>query len=204
MTAKKAKEYLQVGEVARILEIAPRTVRKWFDAGKITGYRFPPCGRQGDEGVRRIHRESLRRFMAANNIPLPAELRTEKVILLISSDVVLGRCLATLVTNSQDRDLRLRSAIEFWSAAEEYVQTRPALVIFDARLGRTEALMALARIRERGDCVCLIGVANEDDDQLAEWGLAGCDLFKRPFDPDLLVSRVQSLLSPQIKEKQAC
>lgn len=45
------------GEVARICKVAPRTIAKWFDSGRLKGYRIP--GSQG----RRIPREYLIKFL---------------------------------------------------------------------------------------------------------------------------------------------
>ena len=41
MGATGQKEVLTTGEVARICRVAPRTVSKWFDTGKLRGYRIP-------------------------------------------------------------------------------------------------------------------------------------------------------------------
>ena len=35
------KEVLTTGEVAKICNVAPRTVSKWFDSGQLQGYRIP-------------------------------------------------------------------------------------------------------------------------------------------------------------------
>ena len=35
------KETLTTVEVAKLLNVAPRTVCKWFDAGRLDGYRLP-------------------------------------------------------------------------------------------------------------------------------------------------------------------
>ena len=35
------KEVFTTGEVARICNVAPRTVSKWFDTGQLRGYRIP-------------------------------------------------------------------------------------------------------------------------------------------------------------------
>ena len=45
------------GQVAKICKVAPRTVSKWFDSGRLKGYRIP--GSQD----RRIPREYLIRFL---------------------------------------------------------------------------------------------------------------------------------------------
>jgi excisionase family DNA binding protein len=51
------------GQVAKICSVAPRTVQKWFDSGKLRGYRIP--GSQD----RRVPREQLIRFLRDNGMP---------------------------------------------------------------------------------------------------------------------------------------
>jgi two-component system, OmpR family, response regulator RpaA len=41
MSATKVKDVLTTGEVAKICNVAPRTVSKWFDSGALHGYRIP-------------------------------------------------------------------------------------------------------------------------------------------------------------------
>lgn len=62
----KGKNVLTTGDVARICNVAPRTVSKWFDSGQLKGYRIP-----GSKD-RRIPLGELVRFMKANNIPTEA------------------------------------------------------------------------------------------------------------------------------------
>ncbi|MCA8995371.1 MAG: helix-turn-helix domain-containing protein [Planctomycetaceae bacterium] len=52
------------GQVATICQVAPRTVTKWFDTGRLKGYRIP-----GSKD-RRIPRQNLIEFMEAHGIPL--------------------------------------------------------------------------------------------------------------------------------------
>src|SRR5512140_1444860 len=35
------KDVLTTGEVAKICNVAPRTVSKWFDSGSLKGYKIP-------------------------------------------------------------------------------------------------------------------------------------------------------------------
>ena len=62
----KGKNVLTTGDVAKICNVAPRTVSKWFDSGQLKGYRIP-----GSKD-RRIPLNELIRFMKQNNMPLPA------------------------------------------------------------------------------------------------------------------------------------
>jgi excisionase family DNA binding protein len=61
----KGKNVLTTGDVARICNVAPRTVSKWFDSGQLKGYRIP-----GSKD-RRIPLNELIRFMKQNNMPVP-------------------------------------------------------------------------------------------------------------------------------------
>jgi excisionase family DNA binding protein len=61
----KGKNVLTTGDVARICNVAPRTVSKWFDSGQLKGYRIP-----GSKD-RRIPLNELIRFMEQNNMPVP-------------------------------------------------------------------------------------------------------------------------------------
>ena len=58
------KTIYTTSQVARICKVAPRTVSKWFDSGRLRGYRVP--GSQD----RRIPREHLIRFMEEHQMPL--------------------------------------------------------------------------------------------------------------------------------------
>ena len=69
------------GQVAKICKVAPRTVSKWFDSGRLRGYRIP--GSQD----RRIPREHLIRFLKEHGMPL-GELEDEAMgkVLLVGAE----------------------------------------------------------------------------------------------------------------------
>ena len=58
------KDALTTGEVARICNVAARTVSKWIDAGRLEGYRIP------GSRDRRVHVAALEAFVAAHGIPV--------------------------------------------------------------------------------------------------------------------------------------
>lgn len=72
----KGRNVLTTGDVARICNVAPRTVSKWFDSGQLKGYRIP-----GSKD-RRIPVSELIRFMKLHNMPTTA-LSTGKIRVLI-------------------------------------------------------------------------------------------------------------------------
>ncbi|MBN2136866.1 MAG: helix-turn-helix domain-containing protein [Sedimentisphaerales bacterium] len=64
----KGKNVLTTGDVAKICNVAPRTVSKWFDNGQLKGYRIP-----GSKD-RRIPVNELVRFMKVHDMPTTALL----------------------------------------------------------------------------------------------------------------------------------
>ena len=67
------KAIFTTGQVAKVCHVAPRTVSKWFDAGRIKGYRIP--GSQD----RRIPRAHLIEFLRQHGMPLDGlELTAEE------------------------------------------------------------------------------------------------------------------------------
>ena len=80
------------GQVAKICKVAPRTVSKWFDSGRLRGYRIP--GSQD----RRIPRDHLIRFLKEHGMPL-GELEDKAMgkILLVGADNVVRSNLGELM-----------------------------------------------------------------------------------------------------------
>src|SRR3981081_760824 len=78
------KKVFTTGQVAKICKVAPRTVSKWFDSGRLRGYRIP--GSQD----RRIPRERLIRFLKEHGMPL-GELEDEAVgkVLMVGAESVI-------------------------------------------------------------------------------------------------------------------
>lgn len=60
---------LTIGQVAKYCKVAPRTASKWFDNGRLKGYRIP--GSQD----RRVPVENLIKFCKQHGIPIPEEFQ---------------------------------------------------------------------------------------------------------------------------------
>ncbi|MCF7959094.1 MAG: response regulator [Phycisphaerae bacterium] len=77
----KQKDVLTTGQVAKICNVAPRTVSKWFDSGQLRGYRIP-----GSKD-RRIPLLQLVRFMRVHGMPLNGLDSCTTRILLVDDKV---------------------------------------------------------------------------------------------------------------------
>jgi len=76
----KGKNVLTTGDVAKICNVAPRTVSKWFDSGQLKGYRIP-----GSKD-RRIPVSELIRFMKMHNMPTIALSAGKIRVLIVDSN----------------------------------------------------------------------------------------------------------------------
>ncbi len=97
----KGKNVLTTGDVARICNVAPRTVSKWFDSGQLKGYRIP-----GSKD-RRIPVNELIRFMKQNNMPVPAIPVGKMRVVIVDSDLESASQLAGMLKAKSDYDVSI-------------------------------------------------------------------------------------------------
>jgi excisionase family DNA binding protein len=122
MTSCLQKEVLTTGEVARLCHVAARTVSKWFDTGKLRGYRIP------GSRDRRIPRQQVLAFMRAHGIPISdLDGGSCRVLVLGGADEPIWQALA------QDGRHELRHAGNGFEAGVLALQFRPhVIVVFTA------------------------------------------------------------------------
>lgn len=111
----KGKNVLTTGDVARICNVAPRTVSKWFDNGQLKGYRIP-----GSKD-RRIPVSELIRFMKVHNMPT-ATLPVGKIrVLIVDSDGDAASALADTLRTKADYEVQtVRNNFETGVVAQKF------------------------------------------------------------------------------------
>ena len=97
----KGKNVLTTGEVAKICNVAPRTVSKWFDNGQLKGYRIP-----GSKD-RRIPVSELIRFMKVHNMPMAALPVGKLRVLVVDSNSDAASALAESLRTRADYDVEI-------------------------------------------------------------------------------------------------
>ena len=97
----KGKNVLTTGDVAKICNVAPRTVSKWFDNGQLKGYRIP-----GSKD-RRIPVNELVRFMKVHNMPLSAMPVGKIRVLIVDSDGEGASALAEMLRSKADYEVQI-------------------------------------------------------------------------------------------------
>ncbi len=175
------------GHVAKICKVAPRTVVKWFDSGRLRGYRVP-----GSKD-RRIPREHLIRFLKEHGMPL-GELEDEAMgkILLIGVEGPMKAQMLELMPE----DYKIETANSGFEAGIQAESLHPDCVIVDFGMGRTEAMLVAQNLRKNQDYTDAVLVALLSDDDTA----SGFDrslfneTFRKPFDAALLAERIRTLV----------
>src|SRR5213592_725516 len=183
------KKVFTTGQVAKICKVAPRTVSKWFDSGRLRGYRIP--GSQD----RRIPREHLIKFLKEHGMPL-GELEEEglhKILIVGAEKLFVDRVRELL---PEDDDFKYELAASGFEAGIQAESFHPDTIVIDMALGRSEALQIAQNLRRNPayEATLIIGLASEDEaapEKLSEYGFS--EAFKKPFDNALLGERIRSL-----------
>lgn len=127
------KDVLTTGEVAKICNVASRTVSKWFDSGQLRGYRIP-----GSKD-RRIPVSALRKFMKNHGIPMDGLMSGSTRVLIVDADEDVVNTLRTILAEQTSYEIRTCSSA--FAAGVEAERFRPHVVLLDLHLsdgdGRT-------------------------------------------------------------------
>jgi len=154
----KGKNVLTTGDVAKICNVAPRTVSKWFDSGQLKGYRIP-----GSKD-RRIPLSELIRFMKVHNIPAAA-LPVGKIrVLVVDSDHESALALVDTLRVKGDYEVQtVQSNFETGAAAHKFA---PHVLLVNLLAEGIDATNICKAIRADEDLqtIKIIAIANRLSD----------------------------------------
>lgn len=182
------KEVLTTGEVAKICNVAPRTVSKWFDSGALKGYRIP------GSRDRRIPVNELIRFMKAHGIPLDGISSGRTRVLIVDDDKEVVEVLEKVLT--EQTNYEIRTAVTGFAAGMECERFRPHVLLLDVHLGDGDAktLADSVRRNEHLQFTKIIAMSGKlTDGQAQTLKPAGYDGFlKKPFQVRQVVESIEA------------
>ncbi|GJQ27385.1 MAG: hypothetical protein HBSAPP02_24170 [Phycisphaerae bacterium] len=186
------KDVLTTGDVARICNVAPRTVSKWFDSGQLRGYRIP-----GSKD-RRIPVQQLIRFMKLHNIPLNGLDAGTTRVLVIDADRDFAATLADALARGGEYDVRTAtSAFDAGLATQAH---KPDVLLVDSTLPNLTGREFVRTLRSNPefDGVRIIAMAPSNDAALhATLRDDGFDaVLAKPFDAAKAIAAIEASLSP--------
>ncbi|MBA3314652.1 MAG: helix-turn-helix domain-containing protein [Planctomycetota bacterium] len=177
------------GQVAKICKVAPRTVSKWFDSGRLRGYRIP--GSQD----RRIPREHLIRFLKEHGMPL-GELEDEAMgkLLVVGADATTRAGLSEMLGEG---DFKIETASSGFEAGIQAESLHPDCVVVDFAMGRGESLMIAANLKKNAEYTdtVLVGLLSDEDSASGFDRTIFNETFRKPFDAALLAERIKTLIN---------
>ncbi|MFG0283148.1 MAG: response regulator [Phycisphaerales bacterium JB039] len=181
------KEVLTTGEVAKLCNVAPRTVSKWFDSGALGGYRIP-----GSKD-RRIPVGELMKFMKAHGIPLDALSDGRTKVLIVDDEPEITQTLQRVL--AEQAGYETYTADSAFKAGALCEQLRPHVVLLDIHLSDTDARY-IARAIQTSDTMQMTRViamsGKLTDGQAQSLGSAGFDGFlKKPFQVRQVVETIE-------------
>ncbi len=187
----KGKNVLTTGDVAKICNVAPRTVSKWFDTGQLKGYRIP-----GSKD-RRIPVSELIRFMKAHNMPAPA-LPVGKIrILIVDSNESAALTLADTLQTKADYEVQIAdSNFQTGTIAQKFT---PHVLLVNLLAEGIDAASICKSIRTNEDLqtIKIIALANQlsDSESVA--------LLQKGFDGSISNSHDTAEIIKKIEEATA-
>jgi len=166
----KGKNVLTTGDVAKICNVAPRTVSKWFDSGQLKGYRIP-----GSKD-RRIPISELVRFMKTHNIPTTGlKVGGIRVVIADSNEKEATTLAETLRTKADYAVEIAKSAFEAGITAQKFSPHVMLVNLLDKNIDAGEICKNIRKTEDL-QTVKLIAIAN----QLSETEAAA--LLQKGFD----------------------
>ncbi len=183
----KHKDVLTTGEVAKVCNVAPRTVSKWFDTGKLRGYRIP------GSRDRRIPVSQLVKFMRAHGMPLNGLDGGALRILLVDDEADTLEVLADVFNERGNYDVQ--TAINGFEAGMLAERFHPHVILLDLMLSDVDGREVCKNIKRNPALTAtkVIAVSGQLTTRQGQTLMAeGFDGFlSKPFDVNDVLATVE-------------
>jgi excisionase family DNA binding protein len=187
----KVKDVLTTGEVAKICNVAPRTVSKWFDSGALRGYRIP-----GSKD-RRIPVNQLIRFMKQHGMPLNGLMTGCTRILIVDDEQDIVEVLEKILEDEAKYEVEVaKGGFAAGVIAEKF---RPHVILLDMHLATIDAREVCKQVKNSSDLQLtkVIGMSGKlTEDEVKQLTAAGFDGFlKKPFHVRQVMEAIEDAMA---------
>jgi len=187
MSAVKIKDVLTTGEVAKICNVAPRTVSKWFDSGALHGYRIP-----GSKD-RRIPLNQLIRFMKQHGMPLNGLMTGQTRILIVDDEQDIVEVLEKILEDEAKYEVEVAKG--GFAAGVTADKTRPHVILIDLHLRDIDGKEVAKAVKANPDLQLtkVIGMSGKmTEDELKALLTQGFDgVLKKPFHVRQVIEAIE-------------
>jgi excisionase family DNA binding protein len=194
MSATKVKDVLTTGEVAKICNVAPRTVSKWFDSGALHGYRIP-----GSKD-RRIPLNQLIRFMKQHGMPLNGLMTGCTRVMIVDDEQDIVEVLEKILEDEAKYEVEVaKGGFAAGVTAEKF---RPHVILLDMNLRDIDGREVAKQVKSNPDLqltkvIAMSGKMTEEESKgLINGGTAGFDGFlRKPFHVRQVIEAVEDAMA---------
>lgn len=185
------KEVLTTGEVAKICNVAARTVSKWFDSGQIEGYRIP-----GSKD-RRIPVQALLSFMQEHGIPFDGLMSGNTRVLIVDKDAEVCKTLERVFADQTE--YVVQSCSNPFTAGVECERFRPHVMLFDLEFCGDDYTTFTKSLRESDEMQAtkIIAMSGRlSDGQLTQLTCSGFDgVLRKPFTVRQVIDSIENAVA---------
>jgi excisionase family DNA binding protein len=191
MAHTKVKDVLTTGEVAKICNVAPRTVSKWFDSGALHGYRIP-----GSKD-RRIPLNQLIRFMKQHGMPLGSLVSGGMRVLIVDDEQDIVEVLEKILEDEAKYEVEI--AASGFAAGVTAERFRPHVILLDVHLSDIDAREVVRQVKANPDLQLtkIIALSGKVTDEEAK-GLLACGFdgfLRKPFHVQQVIESVEDAMA---------
>jgi excisionase family DNA binding protein len=191
MSATKVKDVLTTGEVAKICNVAPRTVSKWFDSGALHGYRIP-----GSKD-RRIPLNQLIRFMKQHGMPLNGLMTGSTRVLIVDDEQDIVEVLEKILEGEAKYEVEV--AKSGFTAGITAEKVRPHVILLDMHLRDVDGREVCKQVKASPDLqltkvIAMSGKMSEEELKgLLAFGFDG--YLKKPFHVRQVIESIEDAVA---------
>ena len=188
---QKVKDVLTTGEVAKICNVAPRTVSKWFDSGALHGYRIP-----GSKD-RRIPLNQLIRFMKQHGMPLNGLMTGQTRILIVDDEQDIVEVLEKILEDEAKYEVEVaKGGFAAGITADKF---RPHVILIDMHLKDIDGREVAKQVKSNPDLQLTKVIAMSgkmSDDEAKGCQAQGFDGFlKKPFHVRQVIEAIEDSMA---------
>jgi len=177
--------------IAQMLHVDPGSVANWIDQGLLKAHRTPG-------GHRRVISDDLVVFLREHKMPVPEELRTSPVRILVVDDNPTVTKLISRAIRKKHADYEVIEAHDGFRSGQLVATLRPDVVILDLRMPGMDGVEVCRLIKSQEETrateILAITAYPADDSvqHVLEMGARVC--LNKPLDMDRLLTEIEESL----------
>ncbi|MCD4824996.1 MAG: response regulator [Phycisphaerae bacterium] len=177
--------------IAEMLHVDPGSVANWIDQGLLKAHRTPG-------GHRRVVVEDLVKFLREHKMPVPPEIGSTPVRILVVDDEEAVAKLIARAIRAQNSDYEVVEAHDGFRAGTMIATIRPDVVILDLRMPGMDGYEVCRMIKaqeatKHAEVIAMTAFPSpESEKRIKECGARVC--LAKPLNLDNLLKEVEASL----------